>query len=115
MSSISFDYSTKFTANEVIQLVDECLTGGCKVKYNITEETNDEIMKKWSIEFFMFSSIIQYDTWNKLPKNKVKVIFKEGKVGEPNLVVFKDFSTTKSLFCKDKILTLKSFIAEKEK
>ena len=118
MSSITSNFSTfstKFTANEIHQLMDEYLANACKVKYNITEEIRDNITNTFTIEFFMFSSIIQYDTWSKLPKNKINITFQEGKNCETNLVEFKDCSTTKSLFCRENISALKSFITEKEK
>jgi hypothetical protein len=121
MNTNSFDnfesFSTKFTADEINQLIGQCLADICskiKIKYNITEETHDD-MTTWCVEFLLASRIIQYDTWSKLPKHKISLTFKEGKAGKSNLVEFMDCSTAKSQFCRDKILILNSFITEKEK
>ena len=113
MSYLNSEFSTKYTLNHINQLISECLADACKIKYNITEGMGDDITNTLIIEFFLFSSVIHYDVWSKLPKHKIKVIFKKGTNGESNLVTIMDFSTDKSLFCKEKIFTLKNFITEK--
>jgi len=129
MDFIGFDqnsvFTTEFTPNKIIQLIDEKLTDLCeKNNYKITEEinyhfvTNCNITKVWSIEFYSFRDIVlQYNTWDNYLKLKISVTFKQGqgKDGKSNLLEFKDCSDVKSIFCEDTIFVLKYFITKKEK
>ena len=120
MNTNNFDnfesFSTKFTADEINELIGECLADTHnKIKYNVIEDVSED-KTTWSIVFFLFRSIIHYDTWSKTPSEpKILIVFQEGKDGDTNFLKFIDCSTAKSHFSRDKILILNSFITEKEK
>ena len=122
-------FSTEFTSNKIINLIDEHLTSinSPHAKHKITEETydelydeivpNDTISKLWHIEYFYLSeNVPNHDEWRIVPKYIIRVSFLEGVKGKSNFVELLNRSNVRGDYmCEDKICSIKFMITKKEK
>ena len=124
---ISFDipnsFSTVFTSNKILELINECLFEYVKPRnITISEEIYDSFYdnfdqnniaaKIWNIEFYKPVNI-QYNII--VSRYIIRVTYLVGKNNEPNLVIFKDISNVGGHICEDRMFSLKYFITKKER
>lgn len=112
--------STNFTANVIIQLVEEHFSDLCgKNNFTITQLSSNDMTIIWRIELlniFTNDNNLQLYTWKPV-KNSIlfHLHFIKSNNNEPNIVKFKNQSTIAQNYSEEKIFTLMYFISRKEK
>lgn len=101
---------TSFTANTIIQFIEEHLTDLCgKDNYIITKDTTSDATNKWNVE-------LQINSWKQVKSNmKFYIIYTKNYNNESNKVKFITYYTIERDIWEEKIFTLIHFITRKEK